>query len=145
MGFTIYYRSTRRVSAVEANTLRQAASAANQGHSWLGCEPLTFFDSLEGGHLLGGSKPNFLPHPDDAASAARSGLPNGTVLTLMDALCQLSQAHNVDFEIRHEAAPGPIGYVRGGVCDPEVLAQMEAFAALGDLLDDPDGFDEDLT
>jgi hypothetical protein len=29
---------------------------------------------------------------------------------------------------------GPIGYIRTGVCDPEVLSQIEAFADLGDIL-----------
>src|SRR5690242_4019442 len=127
MGFSIYYRSTRRVTAGQADAVRQAAWALDAVHSWLSCEPVCFFKDLQEGRLLGASKPNFLPHPDDAASAARSGKPDGTVLTLIDILCQLSREHGVDFEVGHDESSGPIGRVRAGVCDPDVLAQLEAF------------------
>jgi hypothetical protein len=134
MGFTIYYRSTQPVSPAEAEAVREAASAASAGRSWLGCEPVCFFGDPDDGHLLGGSKPNFMPHPDDAASAARSGLPDGTTRDLVEILCLLSREHGIDWALSHDHDPGPIGFIRAGVCDDDALAQIEAFAALGDVL-----------
>jgi hypothetical protein len=134
MGFTVYYRSTRPVPPAEADAVPRAAGAAGAGRTWLGCEPVHFFSGDDGGHLLGGSKPNFSPHPDDAAAAARTGLPNGTARDLLDVLARLSRDHGIDWEISHDHSGGPIGLVRAGVCDPDVLAQVEAFADLGDIL-----------
>src|SRR2546426_11760610 len=131
MGFKIYYRSTRPVAPTEADAIRQAARAANEGRTWLGCEPVHFSPS-DDGYLLGGSKPNFQPHPDDAAAAAREGLPDGTPRDMLDILCRLSRDHDVDWEISHDHSDGPVGYIRGGVCDDEVLLQVHALANLGD-------------
>jgi hypothetical protein len=136
MGFTLYYRSTRPVTEAKANAIRQAARAASAGRTWLGCEPPRFFGDLADGHLLGGSKPNFQPHPDDTAAAARSGLPNGTPRDLIEVLCQLSREHGVDWVFSHDHDPGPIGFIRAGVCDGRVLDQVEAFTELADVLDE---------
>ncbi len=136
MGFTIYYRSTRRVSRARADAIRKAAAALNRGRTWLSCEPVGFFADQEDGRLLGGSKPNFLPHPDDAAAAAREALPDGTARDVVEILCQLSRDHGVDWEFHHDYDPGPIGFIRGGACEPRLLDQIDAFADLGDILGD---------
>lgn len=132
MGFTVYYRSTRPVVPAEADAIRRAADAANEGRTWLGCEPVSFFPG-DDGHLLGGSKPNFQPHPDDAAAAASEGLPDGTTRDMLDILCCLSRDHSVDWALGHDHDPA-IGFIRAGVCDENALAQIEAFADLGDIL-----------
>ncbi len=130
MGFSLYYRSTRPVSAGEAAALRRAADAAIQGRSWLSCEPVKFYADLDDGRLLGSSKPNFQPHPGDAASATQSGLPDGDVASLIAVLCRLSRDHGVDWQFSHDYDPGPIGFVRKGVCDARLEAQIQA---LGDV------------
>jgi hypothetical protein len=133
MGFSVYYRSTRPVSPAEIDAIDQAADRLCRGRTWLGCEPVGFHPQ-DDGHLFGGSKPNFQPHPDDVASASREGLPDGTTRDLLDVLCQLSRDHGVDWEISHDHSDGPIGYIRGGVCDGEVERQVGALADLGDIL-----------
>ncbi|WP_178132580.1 hypothetical protein [Limnoglobus roseus] len=133
MGFAVYYRSTRPVSSVEGDAIRQAARVAGEGRTWLGCEPVHFFPGDEDGHLFGGSKPNFQPHPDDAADAARSGMPDGTARDMLDVLCRLSRDHRVEWALSHDHDPH-IGGIRDGVCDGSVLDQIEAFADLGDIL-----------
>jgi hypothetical protein len=133
MGFTIYYRSTQPVAPADSEAIREAARVANEGRTWLSCEPVHFFPGADG-NLQGGSKPNFMPHPDDAAAAARAGLPDGTTRDMLDILCRLSRDHAVDWEISHDHSGGPIGYIRSGVCDDVVLAQIEGFADLGDIL-----------
>ena|SRR2546422_1760043 len=135
MGFSINYRSTRPISSAEAESIARAAASANEGRTWLSCEPVHFILG-DDGHLLGFSKPNFQPHPDDAASAAREGLPDGTARDMLDVLCRLSRDHGVDWEISHDHSDGPIGFIRRGVCDQPVLDQVEAFADLGDILGD---------
>jgi hypothetical protein len=139
MGFSVYYRSTRPVDKAEADAIRQATAEAIKGRTWLGCEPVHFFAGNDDGQMLGASKPNFLPHPDDAASAAHSGLPNGTTRDLLDILCQLSRDHGVDWEIGHDHSDGPVGFIRAGECDDEVREQVEAFADLGDILGEASG------
>lgn len=141
MGFSVYYRSTRPVDQATADTIDRASAALCHGRTWLGCEPVHFFPDQSDDHLFGASKPNFQPHPDDAASAAKSGLPNGTTRDLLDVLCRLSRDHGVDWEIGHDHSNGPVGRIWGGVCDAAVLAQIDAFADLGDLLG---GLEDDL-
>jgi hypothetical protein len=135
MGFSVYYRSTRPVEKTEQDAIREAARAANEGRTWLSCEPVHFYRG-EDGYLEGGCKPNFMPHPDDAASAASEGLPDGTTRDMLDILCQLSRDHAVDWEIRHDHSDGTVGYIRDGVCDDDVLMRIEALADLGNMLED---------
>src|SRR3954454_12541122 len=134
MGFTLYYRSTRPVTPAEAEAMERDIVAASRGRTWLSCEPVSFFPRQDDGYLVGGSKPNFQPHPDDVAAASRSGLPDGTTQDLIDILCQLSRDHDVDWQFSHGADPEPIGYIRSGVCDDDVLVQAEMFADLGSLI-----------
>ena len=134
MGFTVYYRSTRPIAAPVAAALERSTDELSRGRTWLSCEPVHFFPESKDGHLLGGSKPNFQPHPDDVASAAREGLPDGTTLDMLDVLCQLSRNHGIDWEISHDHSDGPVGYIRSGVCDKDVVSQVEAFADVGDIL-----------
>ncbi len=133
MGFKVYYRSTHPVAPAEADAIRQAARAASAGRTWLGCEPVGFFPDDGDGHLFGGSKPNFQLHPDDRASAEREGLPDGTARDMLDVLCLLSRDHGVDWKLSHDHDPH-IGFIRAGVCDGELLDQIEAFADLGDII-----------
>lgn len=130
MGFKIYYRSTQRVSIAHANAIRKAAEELSEGRTWLSCEPVGFYADRQDGRLAGGSKPNFLPHPDDVAAAASESLPDGTLRDVIEVLCQLSRDHGVDWQFSHDYDPGPIGFIRDGVCDADVLVQAEAFADL---------------
>ncbi|MHC5540451.1 hypothetical protein ACYOEI_19695 [Singulisphaera rosea] len=137
MGFTVYYRSTRPVTKAESEVIQQAVDAANSGRTWLHCEGVHFFPIEDDGFLLGGSKPNFLPHPDDAGAAAQEGLPNGTCRDMLDVLSQVSRDFGIDWILSHDYDPN-IGAVRAGILDPGVINQIEAFADLGDILGDLD-------
>jgi hypothetical protein len=53
-------------------------------------------------------------------------------------LSRLSLDHGVDWEISHDASDGPIGYIRNGICDDEVLNQVGALADLGDIFSELD-------
>jgi hypothetical protein len=126
MSFTIYYTSARAVTASEAEAIRAAAQKECEGRSWLSCEPVSFFLDLQDGLLMGGSKPNFAPHPNDKGSAQSSGLPDGKPTDLLDILARISREHAIDWELMHDY--GAIGSIRGGVVAPETLAEIEAFA-----------------
>jgi len=133
MGFTINYRSTRSVSPAEAAAIRSAAREACRGRTWLSCEPVILSRGADG-HLSGACKPNFRPHPEDVAGAAREGLPDGTARDLLDVLCRVSRDHGVDWEISHDHSSGPLGQIRAGECDGEVLLRLEAIADVADYL-----------
>lgn len=132
MGFSIYYRSTRPVTKAEAAALQTAAAQASENRTWLSCEPAHFYPQApeDEGRLAGGSKLNFTPHPDDAASALLLGLPDGNVLDLLQVLCRLSQEHRIDWEFHHDHMSESVGSIRDGVCDPELT---EAAAVLADV------------
>jgi hypothetical protein len=136
MGFTIYYHSTRPISPERQRAIRQAASALCERHAWLSCEPANLCDDSGDGHLSGGSKPNFLPDPEEEASAAGSELPDGTVRDLVEILCRLSSDFDVDWEFSHDLDQGPIGFIRDGLADDRLMQQIEAFADLPSILGD---------
>src|SRR5262249_11212989 len=117
------------VSAAKADAVEQAADVLCRGKTWLGCEPVNF--SNDDGSLSGGSKPNFMPDPHDAAAAVREGLPNGTTRDLLDILCRLSREHGIDWEVRDDSG-GPAAYIRNGVADRRLAGQLEAIADLCD-------------
>ena len=133
MGFRIHYRSTRPVSPGRSVAIRDAARELCAGRTWLSCEPVGFHQD-DDGRLIGGSKPNFDPHPDDVASAAAERLPDGTVADMVDILCQLSKDHGVDWEFSHDYDPGPIGFIRKGICPRDLREQLETIGGLTDVL-----------
>jgi hypothetical protein len=147
MGFTVYYRSTRPVEATQAAAIRSAAGRLCEGRTWLHCEPIHLFPDLGDGRLFGGSKPNFLPDPRDEASATASGLPDGTLRDVLDILERLSRDHVLDWEISHDESGGPVGYIRGGVCDDEARSLIQTLDDLAMTLaeDLGDGGDGDPT
>jgi hypothetical protein len=144
MGFAIYYRSTQPVDADVADAICEAATRLIAGCTWLSCEPVGFHLDEGSGRLVGHSKPNFTPDPDDAASAAQEGLPDGTIADVVQILCALSKDFSIDWEFSHDYDPGPIGFIRAGVCEGKLYDQLDAIAGLGDVLrevgdeDDPD-------
>jgi hypothetical protein len=136
MGFSIRYRSRQPIRAAEVSAIKRTAEEACEGRTWLSCEPpVDFSIDDEDGHLRGFSKPNFHPHPDDAASAAQEGLLDGTVRDLLDVLCRLSREHGIDWEISHDYSEGPIGFIRAGMCDVDVQTQVEILADIAEELD----------
>jgi hypothetical protein len=137
MGFSIYYTSTRTLAADEADAVRSAAARANAGRSWLSSEPVNFFPGSQDGKLVGGSKPNFAPHPDEARAAGESGLPDGGPSDIVNILAELSAAHSVDWNLSHDF--GELGTIRSGSVESGLLAQIEAFAGIGDALGELDG------
>jgi hypothetical protein len=136
MGFTVYYRSTKPVRGDTADAIRDAAIPLIGGRTWLSCEPVMFFPDQPDGKLMGGVKPNFHPHPDDAAAGEREGLPDGTLLDALNVLCELSREFGVDWSFSHDHDPGPIGFIRAGGCEPGLRDQVEALAGLGDAMGD---------
>lgn len=127
MGFNIYYRSTEPIASDHAEAIRSSADGINKGRTWLSCEPVNFYD--DDGRLSGSSKLTFEPHPDDVADAASEGLPEGTLRDVLDALCEISRTHSVDWECSHDEEPRPIGFIRSGVADDGLV---RAFGGLAD-------------
>jgi hypothetical protein len=136
MGISLYFTTTRDVTETEADAIRTAATRACAGRTWLSAEPVHFFPGLPGGKLVGGSKPNVSPHPDDRRAADAAGLPDGGPPDVIDVLCQLSRNHSVDWQLSHDF--GEMGTIRGGVADPGVRETAGAFGDLGGAMDEFD-------
>lgn len=134
MEYSLDYRSTRPVSEADTDAIKRDATAACHGRSWLSCEPVWLYRDPEDGFLAGSSKPNFLPHADDVADAAKSELPDGTTRDVIEILCGLSRDHGVDWEFTDAYTPGPIGKITKGVCDDTVIAHAELCGSLGEAL-----------
>ncbi len=134
MGFAFYYQSTEAVDSRKRAAIDADCRRLCEGRTWLSCEPVHFGDV--DGRMWGGSKPNYMPHPDDVADAALQGLPDGTIQDALNILCQLSRDHGVDWEITHDEADGPIGFIRNGHADYEVVTQLEQFASLVEVLEE---------
>jgi hypothetical protein len=133
MGFTVYYRSTDRISPDIRARINAATDRLCEGRSWLSCEPVWFFMAGQGDcHLEGGSKPNFSPHPDDVAEAESEGLPDGTIMDALDVLCELSHEFGVDWEFCHDHDPGPIGFIRDGEADDRLQDEIESICIMAE-------------
>lgn len=130
MGFAVGYETTEKLNPELQRQVQATLSACTDGRTWLSCEPPLLHD--QDGHLFGASKPSFSPHPDDVASAESENLPDGTLMDLLDALCQVSREHGVDWNISHDF--GHMGYIRDGVCEAEVREQCEALCEAADML-----------
>ena len=129
MGFNVYYRSTEPVEPKRAAAIRAAAHDVNQARTWLCCEPVMFRDDQDDdGRLAGDSKIVFGSDPDDVAAASEDGLTDGSVQDLITALCELSRAHHVDWELSHDYDPGPIGFIRQGVADDGLMTVFDGLA-----------------
>ncbi len=72
---------------------------------------------------------------------------------MIEVLCELSRRYAVDWEFHHDYDAGPVGFIRGGVCEAGLRELMEGFANVRDVLSDlaceidaqsdPDDEDED--
>ena len=129
MGFCVYYRSTRAVTATEAEAINEATIPLCDDPDWVGCEPICFNECLDAyvdGHLTGSSKLSMKAHHeyeiDDGDRIA-------TIHDLMDALCELSRDHQIDWEIGHDYYEGPVGYIRSGLADDKLVAEIDRLSA----------------
>ncbi|TWU46285.1 hypothetical protein Poly51_56810 [Rubripirellula tenax] len=146
MGFTIQYCSTEAMHPAQAFEIKQDASILSSGFTWLSCEPV-ILNQKSDGRLAGASKPNFFADPPPSDDTNAEGLPDGNVLTMTDVLCELSRRHKINWKIGHDYEQDPIGEIRAGVIDPDLLEQLEAFGSIGELLDsmaDDDEEEDDL-
>jgi hypothetical protein len=146
LGFSVSYRSTKPIEPSKAARIRAAIDKAVHGRTWLTSEP-AWVTQQDDGHLIGASKPNFQPHPDDVAAAKIEDGPDGTIADVVQILCDVSQAEGIDWELRHDHSDGPIGFIRNGIADAHVLIEIESIAdvcqVLGDLEDGAEAGAED--
>ncbi len=112
-------------------------------YAWLNCEPVILRQQTDG-FLSGGSQPVSINDRSDVAPAAGDGLPDGTVMSMVDVLCELSRKHQVDWDIGHNHDPFAIGRICNGIAESDLLEQLETLddisVPLEGLDDEADGF-----
>jgi len=138
MGISIQYRSLHPVGAEQADAVRDAAHEANAGRTWLSCEPVFFYpkEVAKSDHLLGSSKPNLSPHPDDVEAASRMDLPDGGFQDVLEILCQLSREFQIDWEIQNDFVPNSVSYIRDGACDSNLNDLAETISDVSQFLEE---------
>jgi hypothetical protein len=133
LGFAVSYRSTKPVEPSKFTRVQSVISKSVRGRTWLSSEPAWVMHQ-DDGHLIGASKPNMQPDPDDAAAARSESLPDGTIADVVQILCDISQAEGIDWELSHDHSSGPIGLIRNGIADPNVLTEIETIAEVCQVL-----------
>jgi hypothetical protein len=136
VGFSVDYRSTRAVTAAEAEAIDEAAARLCDDDVWGdGCEEIAFYECLgtyedggeyKGGYLSGSSKPSFQANRGAIPGVERRIV---TIRDLIDALCQISRDHQIDWEIGHDYHDGPVGYIRSGLADDKLVAEIDRLLA----------------
>jgi hypothetical protein len=130
MGCEVSYCSTRPVTPEEAEAIDESASRLCENPDWVRCEPIIFVSCIDGhtgGPLSGSSKLSFKPFEELASPDLE--MYDATIHDLLNALCELSREHKVDWEISHEYSDGPVGYIRTGVADDKLVAEIDRLAA----------------
>jgi hypothetical protein len=130
VSFSVSYRSTRAVTAAQAEAIDLATIPLCNEPEWVGCEPIFFHECLAAyadGHLSGSSKPSLKPHQSPLIPDLETRV--ATVRDLIDALCQISRDHHVDWEIEHDYYDGVVGYIRSGLADDKLVAEIDRLSA----------------
>ena len=105
MGFSIHYRTTRPITPAESDTIRRAAHAANEGRTWLSCEPVHFYRG-EAKRLAEERR-----HPDELTQAERLARVRGVGPQTID---QLKRAgYGTVEDIAKEMDMAKLGAVEG--------------------------------
>jgi hypothetical protein len=130
MGCEVNYRSMRAVTAAEAEAIDQTAARLCENPEWVGCEGIGFYGCIDGyreGQLKGGSKFSFRLLEGEVIPGVETRI--ATIRDLLDSLCQISREHQVDWEIGHEYHDGPVGYIRSGVAEDKLVAEIDRLSA----------------
>ena len=146
MGLSIRYRSVLPMHPARAFEIKKYAAELNEMYAWIGCDQVVVNQSTDG--LLGGaSTTSFIIDAEFVEEMESSNEESaGDIATLIDVLCELSRAHDVDWEIEHDYEPDVIGCIRNGIADIQVLEELETIRTIGEMLGDfdDDELDEEL-
>ncbi len=124
-----------------AYEIRQSAERLISQYSWNAFAPVILSQQTDG-HVSGSSRMNSMPEEAEVDSATADRLPEGTITTFVEVLCQLSQTHGVDWDICDDYEPDSIGCIRDGIAEAKLLEQLEMLSRLGELLEESDEEEE---
>lgn len=138
MGVCIYFRSESPVTADVERAVRAASSESSDEQPWLYCEPPHFLVPFDTDGLLGSSKLNLMPHPEEAAEAATLNPERHDFHELLYRLCDWSTRFGIAWKLDIEDEP--IGTIRNGECDASVTDAINGLADVAGQLES-DSFD----
>jgi hypothetical protein len=129
MGYTVSYRTCQPLSPEREAAVRGAADAFNAGRAWV----LHLVRNEQDGHLVCFMEPAEKPDGEPAAGSSKwPGAYEGKCL--LDGLCDISRACQVDWEIRDTYCLRPVGVIRNGECHADPEAQAEALRHMGEVM-----------
>ncbi|MCA8988505.1 MAG: hypothetical protein KDA78_12725 [Planctomycetaceae bacterium] len=136
MGFDISYSTTEIISPALQREIIADAEALYLAYSWVQCDgPSLENDS---GYLTGCSRVS-PSDPDGQEEAQQSDKPVGRLSHLLQALCELSSRHGIEWEIQHDHSEGVVGVIQYGIPDDAVRGTFEGLDELLEELGDMDG------
>ncbi len=141
MGFRLYYRSIETMHPALAFEISADADRLMQQFQWRECGPVKLKQRPDG--FLAGESGAWYSS-GDVHEDSESGLPQAVLMTIVDVLCRLSAAHNVDWMVGHDYEIGPVGRICDGIAESDLIEEIETLDGIGDLIDDIDLDDIDL-
>ena len=140
MGIMFEYQSQEKVSDEVASAILAAVHEPDS-QPWILCEPIHFYGSSgEQGRLLGASKLNLQPHPDDRAAAQVYLSDRDDLTFVVDRLCQWSREHGVDWNVLVEGEQ--VGEIVAGESDQQLREVIAGLVEAAQLLADMGGLDD---
>ena len=121
----IYYESTEQVSLAMCQSVDQMAARICSRHAWSdACEPVTLQPwpcGCVSSRVTGESEVVDRSGRLSPATDAKPSLPAGDLPQLISALCELSTAYNLTFELHWSGDLKPAGKIERGRCDAGVF------------------------
>jgi hypothetical protein len=144
MGFDIGYSTTEKIAPALQREIIADAEVLYLTRSWVRCGGPSIEN--DDGFLTGSSRVS--PWGSDRTAEAQDRLkPIGRLSDLLQALCELSARHAIDWEIIHDHSDGIVGVIQCGVPDDAVRrtfegldVMLEGMGGMDGML--PEDFDE---
>lgn len=136
MGFDIRYSTTEKISPALQREIIADAEVLYLARSWVQCNGPSIEN--DDGFLTGSSRLS-PSDPDGTAEAQCSQEPIGKLSDLLQALCELSARHAIDWEISHDHSDGIVGLIQYGVPDDAVRGTFDGLDAMLGGMGDMDG------
>ncbi len=117
------------------NQIEAEVSELCAGYGWWSCDPITFYGGAlklagQGSHLMGDVKIAFEPDADAIAEAKSAGLPDGTLETVVDILCHVSQKYGVDWQFGDDYDSPSFGTISNGKSSSQLSDLLAGFDSL---------------
>jgi hypothetical protein len=133
MGVCLYFRTRGPINPTAEQAIRADVSHVGPGQSWILCEPPHFYPPEGDGILLGGTKLNLHPWPDEYREAMADPPERNDLDVLLAALTDWSARFELTWDLDIDGTP--LGSIDEGDCPPGLADALQAVADVADELE----------